>query len=158
MRNKVSDPDGARGFRWVWATRPWVIPPLLMALCGCTSMREFHLQNLPAGGTGRARVVMRDGYAYGFDRVFARGDTLVGIYHVVEERVLEGGDVAYVDLERETTLPGTTVARVEVRHLDWSKSLMLGACGVLFTIWLVGVLDTGDKDAEDHGGKGGSIP
>ncbi len=127
------------------------------ALSGCTSMRQLPPDAITQSGTGRARVIMRDGYTYGFERVVARGDSLIGIYHVSEERVVENGEIAYVDLERRTALPRARVARVEIRRLDVSKTLLLGAGGVISGFWLVSLFET-DTKTTDHGGKGGSTP
>jgi hypothetical protein len=126
-------------------------------LVGCTSIHQLPPEAIPESGMGHARVVMRDGYAYGFERILARGDSLIGIYHVSEERVVENNDIAFVDLEHRTVLRRGEVERVEIRRLDASKTLLLGAGAVISGAWLVSLFQSDAKPA-DEGGKGGSTP
>lgn len=126
-------------------------------LIGCTSIRQLPPDAIPDSGTGHARVVMRDGYTYGFERVLAQGDSLIGIYHVTEERVVENQEIAFVDLERRTVLQRGQVARVEIRRLDASKTLLLGAGAVISGVWLVSLFETDEKPVDDCI-KCGSLP
>jgi hypothetical protein len=130
---------------------------LVCGPAGCTSIRQLPPGAISESGTGRARVVMRDGYTYGFERVLASGDSLIGIYRVSEERVIENSEIAYVDLERRTVLPRGRVERVEIRRLDVSKTLLMGAGAVISGFWLVSLFETDTKSADD-GGKGGHTP
>lgn len=148
--------EHARGRFGPRAWRRIAAAGLALALLGCSSLRQVPPRSVSAEGLGGARLVLKDGYTYGFDRVYARGDSLVGVYSVVEERIGADGSVAYVDVARETVLPASSVDRVEVRRLDVSKSVLLGAGAVISGIWLAGILGSGDDEGED-GGKSNPI-
>jgi hypothetical protein len=123
----------------------------LLLATGCSSMRTVPFDGIPPQGRGKTRVVMRDGYAYQFARVSARGDSLAGTYFVTEERFGADGNVTYEDVARRTVLPAAQIARIESRHWDASKSFLLGAGGTLFAIWLRGVLTRTKTETVEHG-------
>ena len=140
---------------WIGSSRgPWaalragaaLALALLLAASGCTSMRSLPGRSVPPEGMGKVRVVMKDGYTYRFARVRLGQDELVGTYYVVEERVGDGGEVTFVDAEREARLPLDNVSEVQARRWDVSKSLLIGAGATLFGIWLAGVLDQGEEE------------
>jgi hypothetical protein len=118
---------------------------------GCSSMRVVPLDRVPPGGRGKTRVVMRDGYTYQFARLTVKGDSVAGTYFVTEERETADGNITYEETARRTMLPAAGIARIEARHWDASKSILLGAGGVLFGIWLRGVLTREKTEAVEHG-------
>jgi len=126
-------------------------------LTGCSSVQQLSVAELPPEGVGAARVVLRDGYSYGFDRVTARHDSLIGFYRIVEERVRGDAEIAYIDVERSTVLDAEQVAHVEISRFDWSKSLLVGAGAVLTSIWLIDLFDIGGGEEDDNGKDTGGI-
>lgn len=124
---------------------------LWLVFAGCSSQRALPLDHFPAGGTGKARVSTQDGYTYNFEHVHVRGDSLIGSYTVVEERDQGNGEIAYVDVERYTTLPLDHVSKVEVKHFDYGNTILLGAGAVLLTIWARSVIDSGDENNDESG-------
>lgn len=146
--------DAARSAPWARARCATLL--LALVAVGCSSVREVPVRSLAPEGTGRARVVLRDGYSYAFRRVYPRNDSLVGVYHLVEERIGAGGDIAYVDVERETVLPAASVAHVEMRRLDLSKSLLMGAGAVIAGIYVVRLFE-GPEKPDSKGGKGNPL-
>jgi hypothetical protein len=141
-----------------WGRRAWIGAGALAGLLiGCTSIRQLPPDAIPESGTGHARVVMRDGYTYGFERVLAHGDSVIGIYHVTEEHVVENQEIAFVEMERRTVLQRGQVAHVEIRHLDASKTVLLGAGAVISGVWLVSLFESETKPVDDCV-KCGSLP
>jgi len=124
---------------------------LLALAAGCSSVRTIPIEDVSREGRGGTRVVMRDGYVYRFDRVAVRGDSLYGSYRVTEERQGRDGAIIFEDVMRQTIVPVAGVARLEAKHWDLSKSLLLGAGGVLFTIYLTDVLGEDEKEVVEHG-------
>jgi hypothetical protein len=123
---------------------------------GCSTVRQIPFESIPAEGTGQAAVVTTDGYTFNFDRVEVRGDSLVGTYAVVEERVSAGGAVAYVDVPRHSVMARERVAHLEIKQLDYGNTALLGAGAVLFTVWAASLDD--EKDIESQGGGGKRNP
>jgi hypothetical protein len=146
--------DAARGARAGSAGRRGIAGLLLVMVgLGCTSVRQLPVDALPPEGSGKARVVLRDGYdGYVFERVLVRGDSVIGVYQVVEERITPGGEIAFVDVDQQTVLRREAVAHVELRRLDWSKTFLVGAGGILAGFFLATLVDPGEAD-EESGGK-----
>lgn len=121
-------------------------------------MRQVPIEKIPQDGTGRAEVITSDGHSYDFKRVLAQGDSLVGVYTVVEERVSDGGAIAYVDVDRATVLPLSQIASVEVKEFDYGNTALLGAGAVLFVIWAkqMGEVDSPGQDTHYGPGDKGS--
>jgi hypothetical protein len=130
---------------------PRLVAALLAFTLGCSSMRTVPIEGVPAAGRGRTRVVMRDGSVYQFERVAVRSDSLYGSYPVTEEREGPGGEVIFEDLTRQTILPVAGISRLEVKHWDMSKNLLLGAGGVLCAIWLQQALTSEEQEEVDYG-------
>jgi hypothetical protein len=128
-----------------------LVAALLALTLGCSSVRTVPIERVSAQGQGDTRVVMRDGYTYQFERVAVRGDSLYGSYPVTEEREGLKGEVIFEDVTRQTILPVRGIERLEVKHWDISRNLLLGAGGVLFTIWLRQVLTSEEKEVIDYG-------
>jgi hypothetical protein len=135
--------------------RPWIraCAALLALTTGCTSVHTLALDRVPAEGRGRARVVMRDGYRYEFERIAVRGDSLHGTYRLAQERVGPDGELYYEEVTRETVLACAAIDSVQVKRVDVSKSALLGAGGVLLAIWVRSLVAEGDED-EAQDGKG----
>ena len=128
-----------------------LVAALLTFTLGCSSVRTVPIERVSTQGQGRTRVVMHDGYVYQFERVAVRDDSLYGSYQVTEEREGLGGEVIFEDVMRQTILPVGGISRLEVKHWDISKNLLLGAGGVLFTIWLRQALTSEEKEVIDYG-------
>ena len=124
---------------------------LLLLTTGCSSVHNLPVDRVTERGMGRTRVVMHDGYTYDFARVAVRSDSLYGTYWISEERIGSEGEVIYEDLARQTVLPTSSVARLEIKRWDPSKSVLLGAGGVLFAIWLKGVVTTEEEEKPEYG-------
>jgi hypothetical protein len=144
---------GSSGSRWTGGMRSGLrlVAALLTLTLGCSSVRTVPIERVSAQGQGGTRVVMRDGYTYQFERVAVRGDSLYGSYVVTEERQGLAGEVIFEDVTRQTILPIKGIERLEVKHRDISKNLLLGAGGVLFTIWLRQTLTSEKKEVIDYG-------
>jgi len=125
-------------------------------LTGCSTTRQIPLDSISSEGTGRATVITNDQYTYNFEQVHVSGDSLIGTYFVTEEQVTADGDVAYVDVPRNTVLPRGRVSQVSVKRLDYGNTALLGAGAVLFGIW-VGSLDD-ENDTEPTGGNTKGLP
>ena len=125
-------------------------------LAGCSTTRQIPLDEIASEGTGRATVVTNDQYTYNFEQVHVSGDSLIGTYYVTEEQVTEDGNVAYVDVPRNTVLPRGRVAQVSVKRLDYGNTALLGAGAVLFGIW-VGSLDD-EKEVDQNTGHTKGLP
>lgn len=136
------------------AARGVLLWGLLLAV-GCSATHRIPIEALPGGGTGKARVLTRDGYSYDFERVVVRGDSLIGTYVVVEERIYGRDEIAFVDVERHTVLPLGEVDYIETRHVDIGNSLLLGAGATLFVIW---VQSMSAQEETDLGGSSGGKP
>ncbi|MBD3235634.1 MAG: hypothetical protein GF330_02895 [Candidatus Eisenbacteria bacterium] len=126
----------------------------LLALVGCSATHRISLDTLSSDGVGQARVITRDGYSYDFERVAVRGDSLIGTYVVVEERIYGRDEIAYVDVERQTVLPLSVVEQVETRRIDIGNTLMLGAGATLFAIWAHSVVEPDEPEIDEIGGGG----
>ena len=124
---------------------------LLVLTLGCSTVRTVPIERVPPQGRGATRVMMHDGYTYRFSNIAVRGDSLFGTYAVTEERIGPEGEPIFEDFVRQTALPVAGIARLEVRRLDPSKSILLGAGGVLFTIWLKQVFTNQEQETDDHG-------
>lgn len=144
---------GSSGRRWARGMRTGLrlVAALLAFTFGCSSVRTVPIERVSAQGQGDTRVVMRDGYDYRFERVSVRGDSLYGSYQVTEEREGLEGEVIFEDVTRQTILPVGGIERLEVKHWDISKNLLLGAGGVLFTIWLRQALTSEEQEVIDYG-------
>lgn len=130
---------------------PPLVAALLVLALGCSSVRTVPLERVSGAGQGDTRVVMRDGYVYQFDHVAVRGDSLYGSYRVTEERESLEGEVTFEDVTHQTILPVAGITRLEKKHWDISKNVLLGAGGVLFTIWLKQTLTNEEKEVVDYG-------
>jgi hypothetical protein len=126
------------------------------ALVGCSTVRQVPLESIAAEGIGKATVVSKDNYTYNFEQVHVQGDSLVGTYYVVEERVSANGNVAFVDVPRYTALPTHRVERVEIKRLDYGSTALLGAGATLFTIWATSLDD--EPDTQQNNGNTKRIP
>jgi len=123
----------------------------LVLTLGCTTVRTVPIERVPPKGQGATRVVMHDGYTYRFSNIAVRGDSLYGTYAVTEERIGSEGEPIFEDFVRQTALPVAGISRLEVRRTDASKSILLGAGGVLFAIWLRQVFTSEEQETDDHG-------
>jgi len=125
---------------------------LTLLLEGCTTMTALPVESLPPQGLKDARVILKDDYTYRFSRVRVEGDQLLGTYSVVEEKTAPDGTVTYEDMQRETRIPVAQVKEVRVGKRDIGKTLLIGAGGVIFGVWLAGALDKGEETPADSGG------
>jgi len=123
--------------------------PLILAT-GCSVMREIPLNEVSSEGTGKADVVTNDGYVYSFENVYVAGDSLIGSYTLVEERLYKDGGVAYEDVEYNTVLPLANISHLETKHFDFGNTLLVGAGATLFGIWVADISGL-DIDGEDQG-------
>ncbi len=119
----------------------------LLAAAGCSTTREVPVDTLVAAPTGRATVVTDENFTYNFERVEARGDSLIGTYYITEERISSSGAVAYVDVARHTVLPLSRIQSVQIKQLDYGNTLLLGAGATLFAIWATSLDDERDIDS-----------
>ncbi len=127
---------------------------IAIAAQGCSSVRTTPVSAVPAEGLGKATVITREGYTYRFARVRVEGEEVIGIYHIVEESIGSGGEVAYLDVDKEIRLPVEQVKEIRTSRIDLSKTFLVAAGATLFGIWISGVLDTGDTESDDsNGGK-----
>jgi len=133
-----------------------VVGAVACALAGCSTVRDVPVESIASEGIGKATVISNDNYTYNFEQVHVQGDSLVGTYYVVEERVSGDGDVAYVDMPRHTTLPTHKIARVTVKRLDYGNTVLLGAGATLFTIWATSLDD--EKDTQETNSNVKRIP
>ncbi len=145
------DRRGAKRVRTGWAVLVVAGAVAVSALVGCTSIRSVPFERVPPEGLGKTRVVLSDGYTYDFGHVFTRGDTLIGVYTVVEEHIDAQGQVIYVDTEHRTLVPLTTVKRLETKRVDLSKSMLLGAGAVIGAIYIHGIMASDEDEEEDSG-------
>ncbi len=131
----------------------WLV--CLLLAVGCSSTRQVPFDDLRVSAAERADVHTVDDFVYTFESVAVRGDSLVGTYYVVEERITEGGAIAYVDAPRETVLPLSKISRVEIKELDYANTALLGAGATLFAIWATSLSDgSNDSSTKTHYGPG----
>jgi len=107
---------------------------------GCSKSVRVGMDQYPVDGTKRTQVTTRDGFVYDFARAYVQGDTLIGAYVSVEERVTQDGHLAYVDINHYTHLALSDVSFVEYKQFDVTGTALVGAGAALMVVF-VGTLD-----------------
>lgn len=128
---------------------------LLFALlgAGCSNSVRVGMDQFPTEGTKRTQVTTRDGFVYDFARAYVQGDSLIGAYVSVEERVTRDGHLAYVDINRYTHLALSDIAFAEYKQFDVTGTALVGAGAALMVVF-VGTLDDSIEPTSLPGGGG----
>ena len=124
------------------------------ALTGCATTRQVPIDCLPPEGTEKAIVVTTAQDKYQFRHVRVDGPNLVGTYLATEERIISGGSISYVDVERTTLLPLSLVDHIEVKQIDYANTALLGAGATLFAIWANSLSDSPAEPTQTRYGPG----
>lgn len=129
-------------------------------LMGCATTRQVPIDSLPPEGAKKAIVVTTAQDKYRFRHVRVDGPNLVGTYLATEERIVSGGSISYVDVERTTLLPLSLIDHIEIKRIDYANTALIGAGATLFAIW-ANSLDDDSSDITktrygpgDKGGEG----
>jgi hypothetical protein len=118
---------------------------LLLAACGCTSLREIPRSDYTSEPERRnVRIETREGLEYEFDFARFSADSMTGFRRI---------DVAGpVDTYAEVSLGYGDLSRLAMRRVDWYRTGLIGG-GALVAVVAAGLSATTRSD--DGGGSGG---
>ena len=120
----------------------------LIFVIGCSRQVAVTPQEIhPGMDIKDAQVVTLDGYVYYFDRLVFTADSLSGYNTRVEERV-ENGQIAYVDVPRETRIPLALVDSVERRKREIGQTMLYSAGLVGLGVIMLDLASSDDPDYE----------
>jgi len=96
---------------------------LLLATCGCTTLREIPRREYAAHSERKnVSVDTREGLHYDFDYVKVGSDTLTGYHRRDSEGQFEEFDAVPLPLE--------AITKLSARKVDWYRTGLVGGAGV----------------------------
>jgi hypothetical protein len=136
----------------LWA----VILIVSLAFAGCAKQVPVPPKDIHPGlDLKNVRVTTLDGYVYDFDRIVFSADSLTGYSTLIEERT-ESGEVAYVEVPRETRLSLAVVDQVEREKREVGQVALYGLGVVAVGLIFADVASADDPSG--HTGGGGKPP